>query len=90
VPCAHWPSGPRRREQVALDIALLGQKGLHIADPVPKYILKSLPGGYSGLPVPSIVLAALRQIDPAIDIGADFPGEYELAQAGANPQVPPT
>ena len=57
---------------------------------MPKYILKSLPGGHSGLHLPAIVHAALRQIDPAIDIGADFPGEYELAQAGANPQVPPT
>lgn len=73
--------GPRRREEIALEIALLGQQGLDIADPAPKYALKTLPGRYSGLHLLAIMYAAFRQIDPAIDIGADFLREYELARA---------
>src|SRR5512137_1251598 len=41
--------GPRRTEEIALEIALLGRQGLDIADPAPKYALKSLPGNYAGL-----------------------------------------
>lgn len=75
--------GPRRREEIALEIALLGQQGLDIADPAPKYTLKTLPGCYSGLHLLAIMYAAFRQIDPAIDIGADFLREYEMARASA-------
>ncbi len=73
--------GTRRREQIALEVALLGQHGLDIADPVPKYALKTLPGTYSGLHLLAIMYTAFRQIDPTIDIGADFLREYEMAQA---------
>ncbi len=73
--------GPRRTEQIALEIALLGERGLDIADPVPKYALKTLPGTYSGLHLLAIMYTAFRQIDPTIDIGADFLREYEMAQA---------
>lgn len=86
--------GPRRREETALEIALLSERGLDIADPAPKYALKTLPGAYSGLHLLAIMYAAFRQIDPAIDIGADFLREYETALAsvrGADAaQVPPT
>lgn len=75
--------GARRREEIALELALLSQQGLDIADPAPKYRLKTLPGAYSGLNLLAIMYAAFRQIDPAIDIGADFLREYELAQASA-------
>ncbi len=75
--------GPRRREETALEIALLSERGLDIADPAPKYELKTLPGAYSGLHLLAIMYAAFRQIDPAIDIGADFLREYEIALASA-------
>jgi hypothetical protein len=75
--------GPRRREETALEIALLSEGGLDIADPAPKYALKTLPGAYSGLHLLAIMYAAFRQIDPAIDIGADFLREYEVARASA-------
>lgn len=75
--------GPRRREQIALEIARLGRQGLDIADPAPKYALQTLPGTYCGLHLLAILYAAFRQIDPTIDIGADFLREYELARAAA-------
>jgi hypothetical protein len=73
--------GPRRREEIALEIALLGQHGLDIVDPAPKYSLQAIPGSFCGLRLLAIMYAAFRQIDPAIDIGADFLREYELARA---------
>jgi len=86
--------GPRRREETALEIALLSERGLDIADPAPKYALKTLPGAYSGMHLLAIMYAAFRQIDPAIDVGADFLREYEIALASARSaataQVPPT
>ncbi len=75
--------GPRRLEEVALEIAKLGDPGLDIGDPTPKYTLKTLPGSYSGLHLLAILYAAFRQIDPTIDIGADFLREYEMAQVSA-------
>jgi hypothetical protein len=79
--------GPRGRERIALEIAQLGHRGLDIADPEPKYALQSLPGTYCGLHLLAILYAAFRQIDPTIDIGADFLREYELALAAARPRA---
>lgn len=73
--------GPRRCEQVALEIAKLSQQGLDIADPAQKYVLGTLPGRYSGLHLLAILYAAFRRIDPTMDIGADFLREYELARS---------
>jgi hypothetical protein len=73
--------GPRRREEIALEIALLSQQGLDIADPMPKYSLRTLPGRYCGLNLLAILYAAFRQIDPTLDTGADFLREYEMARA---------
>lgn len=85
--------GRRRTEEIALEIALLSRQGFDIADPAPKYALKTLPGSYCGLHLLAILYAAFRRIDPSIDIGADFLREYELARAAAarrSAQVPPT
>lgn len=75
--------GPRRRQEIAFEIALLGQRGLDINDPEPKYALKTLPGKFSGLHLLAIMYAAFRQIDPTLDSGADFAREYEMAQTFA-------
>lgn len=75
--------GPRKRQEIALEIALLGQRGLDINDPSPRYSLKTLPGSFSGLHLLAIMYAAFRQIDPTLDSGADFSREYEAAQAFA-------
>jgi hypothetical protein len=73
--------GPQEIEKIALEIAVLGQRGLDIDDPAPKYTLRALPGRYCGLNLLAILYAALRRIDPTIDVGADFLREYEIAQA---------
>lgn len=75
--------GPRKRQEIALEIALLGQRGLDINDPAQKYSLKTLPGSFSGLHLLSIMYAAFRQIDPTLDSGTDFSREYEMAQTFA-------
>jgi tetratricopeptide (TPR) repeat protein len=72
--------GPRKRQEIALEIALLGQRGLDVNDPSPKYSLRTLPGSFSGLHLLAIMYAAFRQIDPTLDSGADFSREYEMAQ----------
>lgn len=79
--------GPRRRERTALEIAQLGRQGLDIADPAPKYALETLPGSYCGLHLLAILYAAFREIDPTIDIGADFLREYEAARAVTGPRA---
>ena len=73
--------GARRREEIALEIALLSQGGLDLIDPAPKYALRTLPGRYCGLHLLAIMYAAFRQIDATIDTGADFLREYEMARA---------
>jgi hypothetical protein len=89
--------GPRRREEIALEIALLSQGGLDLIDPAPKYALRTLPGRYCGLHLLAIMYAAFREIDATLDTGADFLREYEMAQTmvkqrspGPPDQVPPT
>jgi len=77
--------GPKRRQEIAVEIALKGQSGLDINDPDKKYSLKALPGEFSGLHLLAIMYAAFQQIDPTLDVGADFKAEYQHAlklQAG--------
>ncbi|EWS65878.1 hypothetical protein Y695_00855 [Hydrogenophaga sp. T4] len=71
--------GPEARQAIALEIALLGNQGLDINNPEQKYSLKSLPGQFSGLHLLSIMYAAFRQIDPAMELGMDFEAEYQAA-----------
>ena len=72
-------AGPKKAQQVALEISVLGRSGLDINDPDKKYKLNSLPGSFSGLQLLCYLYAAFKQIDPAEDIGADFAQEYALA-----------
>ena len=71
--------GPEKRREIAVEIALLGSTGLDINDPDSKYELKSLPGTYSGLNLLAIMYSAFHQIDPKMDVGADFSAEYAAA-----------
>lgn len=71
--------GPKRRHEIALEIAILGRSGLDINDPTDKYKLKSLPGKFNGLHLLAIMYTAFRQIDPKMDTGADFSAEYQAA-----------
>lgn len=71
--------GPKKRQEIALEIAIKGQSGLDINDPDPKYSLRSLPGKFSGLHLLAIMYTAFQHIDPKADVGADFKTEYETA-----------
>jgi len=71
--------GPEKRQQIALEIAILGRSGLDINDPDDKYKLTSLPGTFSGLHLLAIMYAAFRQIDPTMKTGPDFNAEYLAA-----------
>jgi hypothetical protein len=62
-----------------LEIALLGNQGLDVNNPEQKYSLKALPSQFSSLQLLSIMSAAFRQIDPAMDLGMDFEAEYLAA-----------
>lgn len=72
--------GPRKRQEIAMEIALLGRRGLDINDPTEKYTLRTLPGTFSGLHLVAIMYTAFKQIDPSLDSGADFSAEYRMAQ----------
>ena len=71
--------GPKKRQETALEIALLGRSGLDINDSAGKYKLKSLPGNFSGQHLLAIMYTAFRQIDATMETGADFGAEYQAA-----------
>lgn len=71
--------GPKKRHEIAIEIAILGRSGLDINDPTDKYKLKTLPGKFTGLHLLAIMYTAFRQIDPTMDTGADFSAEYRAA-----------
>ena len=74
--------GKNRMQQIALEIAMLGRSGLDINDPERKYTLQNLPGQFSGLQLLSYMYTAFQQIDPSVDMGADFAKEYAIAMKG--------
>lgn len=71
--------GPKKRQEIAFEIAVKGQSGLDINDPAQKYSLRTLPGKFSGLHLLAIMYTAFQQIDPTANVGADFKREYEMA-----------
>jgi len=71
--------GPQKRQEIGLEIAILGRNGLDINDPDGKYTLKALLGKFSGLHLLAIMFTAFRQIDPTMETGADFSAEYQAA-----------
>lgn len=70
---------PQQVQQVGLEIAVLGMRGLDTNDSAQKYTLKSLPGKFSGLHLVCLMFLAFRQIAPQRDIGFDLSREYEAA-----------
>ena len=67
-------------QRIALEIAMLGTKGLSVNDPSVKYTLRSLPGNFTGLHLLCIQYAGFKVIDPSVDIGFDIAAEYEEAR----------
>ncbi len=66
-------------QNLALELAVLGNKGLNINDPTRKYQIQAWPGEYTGLHLISIMYAAFRQFAPDTDIGIDLSKEYGIA-----------
>ena len=66
-------------QNLALEIAMLGNKGLNINDPAKKYPIQAWAGAYSGLHLISIMFAAFQQFAPDTDVGIDLSKEYRMA-----------
>ena len=66
-------------QNFALELALIGNKGLNINDSEKKHQLTTWPGEYSGLQVISIMFAAFQQFAPDTDLGIDLSREYRIA-----------
>jgi tetratricopeptide (TPR) repeat protein len=71
-------------QSLALELALMGNKGLNINDPAKKHSIQAWPGEYSGLHVISIMYAAFQQFAPDTDIGIDLSNEYRVASQNGN------
>ncbi|MCX7408698.1 MAG: tetratricopeptide repeat protein [Planctomycetales bacterium] len=66
-------------QNLALELTLLGNKGLNINDPAKKHQIKTWIGEYTGLQLISIMYAAFQQFAPDTDIGIDLRKEYCIA-----------
>jgi len=51
-----------------------------VNDPSGKYMLRSLPGNFSGLHLLCLQYVGFKIIDPTVDIGFDIAAEYEEAR----------
>jgi hypothetical protein len=72
--------GPAKMWAIGVEVAMLGRSGLDINNSAKQYKLKTLPGDFSGLHLLAIMYAAVQQIDPSADLGADFAVEYAVAK----------
>ena len=59
-------------QALGIEIAILGQTGLDINDPEPKYKLCKLPGTLSGLHLCCLMYAAFRNFARAQSVGINF------------------
>jgi tetratricopeptide (TPR) repeat protein len=67
-------------QNLALELSLLGNKGLNINDPTKNYQIKTWAGEYTGLHLISIMYAAFQQFAPDTDIGINLSKEYHVAK----------
>lgn len=67
-------------QQVAFEIAMLGQRGLDANDPDVTYTLRTLPGSYTGLHLVCLMYVGFKQAAPEMEVGFDLATEYEAAQ----------
>jgi tetratricopeptide (TPR) repeat protein len=66
---------------LAMEIAMLGQSGLDINNPDKKYVLKTIPGSFTGLHLLATMYAAFQSFAPGTDVGINFSQEYQAALA---------
>jgi hypothetical protein len=63
-------------QAIGFEIALLGQRGIDVNDPAEKYMLRSLPGSFSGLHLTALMYVSFQQIAPDQLISFDLAAEY--------------
>jgi Flp pilus assembly protein TadD len=66
-------------QEIAFEIALLGQKGLDVHDPKKTYEIKSMPGKHSGLKLVCYMHVGFKEIAPEANLGFDLSKEYDAA-----------
>ncbi len=66
-------------QKIALEIAVLGTKGLDVNDPAPQYRLRSLPGEFSRLHLVCLMYVAFQQVAPEHDPRFDLSKENQSA-----------
>jgi Flp pilus assembly protein TadD len=67
--------------RIALEVAMLGTKGLDVNSTVQKYRLKSLPGRFSGLHLVCLMYVGFKIVAPEKNIGFDLSKEYAAAES---------
>ena len=66
-------------QEIAFEIAMLGQSGLDIHNPEKKYQIESLSGEFTGLQLLSYMYVGFQIVNPSVDLGADLSAEYQAA-----------
>ena len=66
-------------QNLAMEIAILGNRGIDINDANNRYPLQAWPGEYSGIHLISIMYAAFQQFAPGTNLGIDLSREYQMA-----------
>ncbi|HVO24337.1 MAG TPA: tetratricopeptide repeat protein [Candidatus Margulisiibacteriota bacterium] len=66
--------------RIALEVAMLGRKGLDVNGTAQRYRLKSLPGGFCGLHLTCLMYVGFKIVAPEKDIGFDLSKEYAAAR----------
>ena len=73
--------GESQTKTITFEIAMLGRAGFDINSPEKKYVLKSLPGHFSGLHLVSMMYVGMKILAPDADEGIDLSKEYAQAKA---------
>lgn len=73
--------GEAQTKTITFEIAMLGRAGFDINSPEKKYVLKSLPGHFSGLHLVSMMYVGMKSLAPNADAGIDLSKEYAQAKA---------
>jgi Flp pilus assembly protein TadD len=72
--------GPKDIERVAVEIAILGTRGLDVNDPAKQYEIRALPGKFSGLHLLCIEYVGFKLVRPEIDLQFDLSAEFDAAR----------
>lgn len=71
---------PKEVEKVAVEIAILGTRGLDVNEPAQRYQIRSLPGKFSGLHLLCIEYVGFKLTKPDLDLQFDLSAEYAMAK----------